>query len=98
MRLLALLPLTAALAAFAPMAANAAWPPGAQQQYMNDCVATAQQSVDPAKAKAHCGCGAQVIEKQFTTAEITQLMSTNPPPTLELRQRLEKAVQVCKAS
>ncbi|WP_338050269.1 hypothetical protein [Pseudomonas typographi] len=65
---------------------------------MSDCVATAKQSVDSPKATHHCDCGADVIETTFSTAEIEQLMSTNPPPTVELRDRLADAVKVCKAS
>lgn len=98
MRLLTLVPLAATLALLTPLAAEAAWPPGAKQQYMSDCVATAKQDVDSSKASKHCTCGADVIEKKFSTEEIQQLMSTNPPPTVELRDRLTDAVNVCKAS
>ncbi|MFF7708798.1 hypothetical protein [Pseudomonas sp. NPDC007930] len=96
MRLLTLA--AASLALLVPLAAQAAWPPRAKAQYMSDCVATAKQDVDSTKATKHCTCGADVIEKQFSTAEIQQLMSTTPPPTVELRDRLTAAVQVCKAS
>ncbi|WP_426198822.1 hypothetical protein [Pseudomonas sp. DC3200b2] len=85
------------LAMLCPLMAHAAWPGGAREQYMNDCVATARQQVDASTATAHCSCGADVIERQFSTAEIQQLMSKAPPPTVELRDRLQKEVSVCRA-
>lgn len=97
MRVLPLLTMTLPLAMLVPLAAQAAWPEGARQQYMSDCVATATQTVSKEKATAHCDCGAQVIDKKFSTAEIQQLMSKTPPPTVALRDRLQQEVAVCKA-
>jgi hypothetical protein len=64
---------------------------------MSDCVATAKQQVGSDKATKHCACGADVIERKFSTAEIQQLMSKAPPPEIQLRDRLQKEVEVCKA-
>jgi len=65
MRVLPLLTMTLPLAMLVPLAAQAAWPEGARQQYMSDCVATATQTVSKEKATAHCECGAQVIDKKI---------------------------------
>lgn len=89
--------MTFPLAMLMPLAAHAAWPEGTRQQYMSDCVAKTTQTVSKEKATAHCYYGAQVIDKKFSTAEIQQLMSKTPPPTVALRARLQQEVAVCKA-
>lgn len=94
---LRLLTLPAALVLLLPLTAQAQWPEGARDQYMSDCVATAKQQVGSDKATRHCACGADVIESKFSTAEIQQLMSKAPPPKIELRDRLQREVEVCKA-
>ena len=97
MRVSTLLSAALPLALLAPLTAQAQWPAGAREQYMSDCVATATQSVSTERATAHCACGAEVIDKKFSTEEIQQLMSKAPPPTVTLRDRLQKEVAVCKA-
>jgi hypothetical protein len=99
MRVSKMLPyaLPAAMALLLPLSAQAQWPEGTRAQYMSDCVATAKQQVGTDKATQHCACGADVIESKFSTAEIQQLMSKAPPPEVQLRERLEKEVQVCRA-
>ncbi|MGY3172375.1 hypothetical protein ACVWYU_001752 [Pseudomonas sp. TE12234] len=96
MRLIRLIALAAPLALILPLSAQAAWPPGLKNQYMADCSKAASQSVNPAQAKKSCSCGADVLEKKFTTQEIGQLMDKNNPPSGELGQRALKEISVCK--
>lgn len=89
--------LTASLSILLPLSAQAAWPPGARAGYMKDCEAAAQTKVNAKQAEAHCTCGANVIEKKFSAAEINSLNNPNTAPPVALRQKLMKEVQVCKA-
>ncbi|AUF96947.1 hypothetical protein WLF18_02510 [Pseudomonas shirazensis] len=76
MRLQSLLALTAAGALLLPMAAQADWPAGKKDAYMQQCVQVAtQQGVSAKDADTHCKCGAQAIEKNFSKAEIEDLDS-----------------------
>lgn len=97
MRLYRLLTLAAPIALLLPLSAQAAWPAGARDQYMNECVATASQNVDQAAAQAHCTCGANVIEKKFSTAE-TQELNSQTAEGGALRARLLKEIDAsCRA-
>ncbi|WDR34316.1 hypothetical protein NN484_17565 [Pseudomonas serboccidentalis] len=98
MRLIRLFAFAAPLALLLPLSANAAWPAGVKAQYMKDCTAAASQNnkVNTAEAEKHCGCGADVLEKKFTTQEISQLMDPKTPPTAELGQRALKEISVCR--
>jgi len=99
MRLKYLLPIAASLAALLPLSASAGeWPAGAKQEYMTQCQAAAKQQVDAATAEKHCSCGANVIEKKFTTAEIKQLSDTTTAPSAALRNKLMTEVLACKNS
>ena len=75
MRLQSLFALAAAGALLLPFSANAGpWPAGKKGQYMDQCVQVATgQGVDARKADAHCKCGADAIEKNFSTSEIEAL-------------------------
>jgi hypothetical protein len=55
-----------------------------------------QQERQSAEANKHCACGADVLEKKFTTQEIAQLMDKNTPPSGELGQRALKEISVCR--
>lgn len=92
-----LLPLTACLALLLPFTAQAAaLSANAKAEYTAQCEAAAvQQNVDPAKAKAHCSCGAKVIEEKFSQAEIDQLTDKKVEPPMALRQKLMTEVLVC---
>jgi hypothetical protein len=96
MRLNTLLAAVVPLVLLLPLSAQAAWPKGVKEQYMNDCTKAASQSVNPTVAKQHCTCGADVLEKKFTTQEISQLMDKNTPPSGELGQRALKEISVCR--
>ncbi|MBT9268519.1 MULTISPECIES: hypothetical protein [Pseudomonas] len=96
MRLIRLFAFAAPLALLLPLSANAAWPAGVKDKYMNDCTSAASKSVNPAEANKHCACGADVLEKKFTTQEISQLMDPKTPPTAELGQRALKEISVCR--
>lgn len=85
------LALTAALPAFAGK-----WPAGAEERFTKDCVASASQHVDPARAKQLCDCSAQQATKNFSDKELSML---NTPPSNaneEVRARLMKDTQVCR--
>lgn len=97
MRAFHLSALLAPLALSLSFAAQADWPAGTRDTYMNDCLATASQSVDAKQAKAHCECGADVIEKKFSTEEIKALNDRQTPPSDALRQRLVQAVGSCSS-
>lgn len=95
MRLHSLLALAAAGSLLLPLAANAGpWPAGKKGEYMDQCVqvASSQQGVTAAQADKHCKCGADAIEKNFTTAEIEQLDSKDGIDT-KLRDRAQAAVK-----
>ncbi|MGF0237215.1 hypothetical protein ACQR3P_30360 [Rhodococcus sp. IEGM1300] len=96
MRLIRLFAFAAPLAMLLPLSAHAAWPAGVKAKYMEDCTIAASKSVNPAEAQKHCACGADVLEKKFTTQEIAQLMDPKTPPTNELGQRALKEISVCK--
>ncbi len=52
------------------------WPAGKKAGYMNQCVQVAMsQGIDAKTADQHCQCGANAIEKNFTTQEIEALDS-----------------------
>ncbi|WP_085722948.1 hypothetical protein [Pseudomonas sp. R37(2017)] len=97
MRLIRLFAIAAPLALLLPLSAHAAWPAGVKEQYMGDCTKAASQSINPAEAKKHCACGADVLEKKFTTKEIAQLMDSKTPPPQELAQRALTEISACKA-
>jgi len=93
MRLHSLLALAAASVLLLPMGANAGpWPAGKKGQYMDQCVQVATgQGVDAKTADTHCKCGADAIEKNFTTAEIEDLDSKDGVDA-KLMQRAQTAV------
>lgn len=93
---LCLLAMTALPLAGLPFAAQAEWPEGARDVYMNECMATASQNVDRSQAEKHCLCGADVIEKDFSREEINALNDRQTPPPPALRERLLQSVAVCK--
>lgn len=79
-----------------PFAVQAEWPAGARDAYMNECMATASQNVDTSQAEKHCLCGADVIEKEFSSEEINALNDRQTPPSADLRERLLLSVAACK--
>lgn len=78
-----------------PLLAQAEWPAGTRATYMDECLATARQNVDSEQAEKHCQCGADVIEKNFSSAEIKTLNDRQTPPPADLRERLIQAVAAC---
>ncbi|WP_296267679.1 hypothetical protein [Pseudomonas sp. UBA6562] len=99
MRLQSLLAFTALGALSLPFAASAGdLPAGKHDAYMSQCeqVATGQ-GLNAQAAKAHCQCGAQAIQKNFSTAEIEALDSKNGVDP-KLAERARTAVtQACAA-
>ncbi|WP_191486762.1 hypothetical protein [Pseudomonas sp. FEN] len=96
MRLTHLFAFAAPLALLLPLSAQAAWPAGAKASYMKDCVGAASQSVNPTVAKQHCTCSADVLEKKFTTQEISQLMDAKTPAPKDLQVRALNEIAICK--
>ncbi|MDD0974920.1 hypothetical protein [Pseudomonas fontis] len=95
MRLQSLLALAATSALLLPLTANAgAWPGGsaAKGAYMDKCIAAAsqQKGVTSSIANTHCKCGADALEKNFTTEQIQQL--DGPKPSDELIMKAQQAV------
>ena len=93
MRLQSLLALTAAGALLLPMAAQADWPAGKKDAYMQQCVQVATgQGLDAKTADAHCKCGAEAIKKNFSEAEIKELDSKDGVDA-KLMQRAQTVVE-----
>ncbi|MDU9389453.1 hypothetical protein ACIP1T_12280 [Pseudomonas japonica] len=101
MRLHSLLILTAAASLLLPVAANAGpWPAGKKGKYMDECVQAAQQqypNIDIKQLDAHCKCGADAIEKNFTTKQIEDLESSADGVEAGLPERAQQAVQAACA-
>ena len=79
----------------AQAAAPTNWPAGARDSFVKDCSAAASQNVDAKTAKDHCECGADKINAELTTAEITELMK-NPNAKPELKNKAVAAISSCK--
>ncbi|BBH45502.1 hypothetical protein [Pseudomonas sp. KU43P] len=97
MRVQSLLALAAAGALLLPLGAHAGeFPSGAKANYMSQCTQAATgQGLDAKSADKHCKCGAEAIEKNFTTAEIADLDSKDGVDA-KLMQRAQTAVrQAC---
>ncbi|WP_342374530.1 hypothetical protein NVS55_24635 [Myxococcus stipitatus] len=77
-----------------PLAAQAgAWPAGKKAEYMGQCMQVAAlQGVDAKKADQKCKCGADAIEKSFTTAEI-EVLSGKETADPKLMQRAMTVIQ-----
>ncbi|MFC6301858.1 hypothetical protein GNF76_25385 [Pseudomonas sp. CCM 7893] len=98
MRLKHLLALAAPFALLLPLSVQAAWPEGGKSSFQQDCQKGAMQNpnVNPAQAKAHCECGANALEKNFSKEELSKLMDRNTPPDNALLAKAQSAIQSCK--
>ncbi|HXR02810.1 MAG TPA: hypothetical protein VN798_20770 [Pseudomonas sp.] len=95
MKLLRVAALLAPLALALPISAHAAMDAETKTSYMSECSAAATQNnpgMDAAAVKAHCECGAQQINKNFSDKEIATLNDKATPPSAEMTSRLQKAV------
>ena len=95
MKLLRIAALLAPLALTLPLSAHAAMDAKTKTSYMNECTAAATQTnkgMDASAVKAHCECGAQQIEKNFSDKEIASLNDKTTPPSAEMTSKLQKAV------
>ncbi|MDH0744831.1 hypothetical protein N5D61_00495 [Pseudomonas sp. GD03842] len=95
MKVLHVAALLAPLALALPLSAHAAMDAQTRSTYMSECTAAATQNnpgMDANAAKAHCECGAQQIEKNFSDKEIASLSDKNKTPSTEMTARLQKAV------
>ncbi|MCU1757933.1 MULTISPECIES: hypothetical protein [Pseudomonas] len=98
MRMTHLLAFAAPLALLLPLSAQAAWPKDLKAQYTAQCVPAAAKTIGEEAAKAHCACGADKIEKNFTTAQIKELMGPAGAKNPQLQQDALNAIAECKAS
>jgi len=78
-----------------PLTAQAAWPEGVRDTYMQECLVTAKTAVGAEQAKVHCECAADVISKEFSEAEINTLNKPQKTAPMELQNRLIAAVGTC---
>jgi hypothetical protein len=95
MKLLSVAALLAPLALTLPLSAHAAMDAKTKTSYMNECTTAATQSnpsMDAAAVKAHCECGAQQINKNFSDKEIASLNDKTTPPSADMTSRLQAAV------
>ncbi|MFD2643605.1 hypothetical protein [Pseudomonas japonica] len=101
MRLHSLLTLTAVASLLLPMAAHAGpWPAGKKGEYMDECVQVAKKQnpgIDVKQVDAHCKCGADAIEKNFTTQQIEDLDSSADGVEANLKERAQQVVRAACA-
>lgn len=99
MRIQSLFAFAAAGALLLPMAANAGpWPAGKKGSYMDQCIQVATgKGVSAKMADEHCKCGANAIEKNFSTQEIEALDSKTVDEKLAKRA-VDVVTQACKAN
>ncbi|KAJ6782063.1 hypothetical protein PWT90_03141 [Aphanocladium album] len=69
------------------------FPPGEEERFLSQCqqVATAQ-GFDSATVNRYCACGAAVLERDFTDAELSQLDSKDGADA-KLLQKAQRLVQ-----
>ena len=87
MRMTHLLAFAAPLALLLPLSAQAAWPKDLKAQYTAQCVPAAAKTIGEEAAKAHCACGADKIEKNFTTHCLGAVRQCRQPSSLALAGR-----------
>jgi hypothetical protein len=95
MKLLRAVALLTPLALAFPISAHAAMDAKTKTSYMSECTAAATQNnpgMDVKAVQAHCECGAQQINKNFSDKEIASLNDKNTPPSTEMTGKLQKAV------
>ncbi len=95
MKLLRVAALLAPLALTLPLSAHAAMDAKTKTSYMNECTTAATQSnpsMDASAVKAHCECGAQQINQNFSDKEIASLNDKTTPPSTDMTSRLQAAV------
>ena len=92
MKLLRVLALLAPVALTVPFSAHAAMSDTNKAKFITECTAKAGESLKADAAKAHCECGAQQVNKNFSDKEIAELNSTNSPPSTALTEKLQKVV------
>ncbi|MCQ4272116.1 hypothetical protein NA655_13895 [Pseudomonas kuykendallii] len=82
---------------FVAFSATAAqWPAGAKEEFTNQCVTSAKANVPAAKAEAYCGCAAEKVGMEFSTAEIEAMQNKKGSDvTPEMKERLGKASTSC---
>lgn len=80
-----------------PLAAQAgSWPAGKKAEYVQQCKQIAVvQGVDAKKADLRCKCGADTIEKNFTTGEIEALGGKEMVDSKLLQRALTVVQKVC---
>ncbi|WNW10627.1 hypothetical protein RRX38_05480 [Pseudomonas sp. DTU_2021_1001937_2_SI_NGA_ILE_001] len=89
----------ACIALTAPFGAQAAMDNATRTTFTQQCVAAAkEQKLDEKAAKAHCDCGAQQVDGNFTDKEIAALNNASVAPDPALTEKLRQLVaQNCVA-
>ncbi|MFJ7885139.1 hypothetical protein ACIQYF_16945 [Pseudomonas sp. NPDC096917] len=98
MRMTHLLAFAAPLALLLPLSAEAAWPKDLKASYMKDCTAAAAPKIGEKAAQSHCSCGADKIDKNFTTAQIKELMGPDGAKNPPLQQKALDVIAECRAA
>jgi hypothetical protein len=95
MRYASLIALAAPL--FVAFSANAAqWPAGAKEEFTSQCVTSAKANVPAEKAETYCGCAAEKVGMEFSSAEIQAMQDKKGTDvTPEMKERLGKASNSC---
>jgi hypothetical protein len=73
-------------------ATAASWPDGAEDQFIEQCMA----NLDSAQAQAFCRCAADEVADEFTQAEL-EAMGTQLEVDPTMRQRLIDASSRCES-
>ncbi len=95
MRLQSLLALAVSGALLLPVAAQAASSADENSDFMKNCVQQATANgLDAAKAKSHCTCTANGLEKNFTKAELEDLDSKDGVDA-KVKQRADALIANC---
>jgi hypothetical protein len=92
MKLLRMFALLIPVALTLPLTAHAAMGKATRATFIKECASTAGQKLDATSAKAHCECGANQVDKNFSNAEIAELKNTSTAPNPKLTARLQKVV------
>lgn len=84
-----LTPLAFALPAFAD------WPENARENFVAECVETAQLEHSSAKAETFCGCAADEVAKDLSTDELEAMGGEAVDPAIQ--ERLIAAAKSCNS-
>ncbi|AOE82928.1 hypothetical protein [Pseudomonas sp. TCU-HL1] len=76
-------------------AVAAEWPSGERDRFIQDCKTSAQANIAADKLQRYCGCAADRVSVEFSSAELAALKSQKTPLPEQTHQRLIKVSQSC---